>query len=300
MGSPRADAPTQPRKRRTSTQVVRAELARVTGLLLLSRKRMERVSALSHDRVMVGLSGGKDSLVTLDLCCKYISHVEAYYMYLVPGLEAFECHVDAAAKRHGIKVHKVPHFDLARLVRHAVLRPPTKGCNTLRIMQLRDIEFALRDRTGITWMAMGERATDSFNRRFYTRRNDGIDERVHRTYPIWDWCDRDVYGYLRARGIKPPDNRGYQKARVRVSGFSLSGQCLSWLKVEHPRDYKRVLRVFPYADSEIRKYELRQESARDQDQGAARLCAGVYPDTEPDTEHASHSEPGQQIPDVHH
>jgi phosphoadenosine phosphosulfate reductase len=238
----------------------RQHAARAQGLMLLARRRMERIANLSGGSILVGLSGGKDSLVTLDLCCRNMSLVEAYYMYLVPGLETFEAPVDAAAKRHGVKVHKVPHWELARLVKHAVLRPHTAGSAELRERKLRDVEDALRKQTGIGWFAMGERASDSFTRRFYTHKDDGVHVAPRRAFPIWDWLDGDVYSYLRVRKIQPPAvDDGFTKNRS--SGFTLTGSCLSTLRRCNPDDYRRVLRMFPYAEAEVIKYENGQAAA---------------------------------------
>lgn len=235
------------------------ECRRVTGLAALAKQRLLRLKDVSGGQVMVGLSGGKDSLAVLDLCCRHINRVEAYHMRLVPGLEVFEAPVDAAAKRHGVVVHKIPHFDLSRLVRNSVMRVPTKGSDGIRKIALRDVETALRARTGIEWFATGERAADCFKRRFYTRVNDGISVAPRRAYPIWDWLDRDVYGYLQARKIQPPDSSGYRRHGANGSGFLLHGQCLSWLKREHPPDWARVLKVFPYAEAEISRWEAQRE-----------------------------------------
>ncbi len=44
--------------------------------------------AKKHDSVLVSYSGGKDSLVTLDLCTRTFKRVTAFFMYFVPGPSA--------------------------------------------------------------------------------------------------------------------------------------------------------------------------------------------------------------------
>lgn len=55
----------------------------MNGLLLL--RTVETAAAITG-RVLVSFSGGKDSVVTLDLCVKNFSHVECFFMYQVRGL----------------------------------------------------------------------------------------------------------------------------------------------------------------------------------------------------------------------
>lgn len=227
------------------------EAAAAAQRLAAARSRLARAKQ-QDGRCLVALSGGKDSLVTLDLCCSVFDHVEAFYMYLVPGLRTFEAPVEAAARRHGVKVHKIPHFDLPRLIKYAVLRPHVPDATRIRELRWTDINESMREQTGIQWVATGERAADSLQRRFYTRQLDGVQRHIGRLFPIYDWLDADVYAYLRARNIVLPSNGGYSRARG--SGFSLDGRGLHWLREQHPDDFKRVLKVFPYAEAEVMRF----------------------------------------------
>ena len=46
-----------------------------------------RTAASMSRRVLVSFSGGKDSVVLLDLCAKHFERVDAFFMYHVRGLE---------------------------------------------------------------------------------------------------------------------------------------------------------------------------------------------------------------------
>jgi len=223
-----------------------------------ARARCDRAAAQSGGAVLVALSGGKDSIVTLELCKERFAHVEAFYMYHVAGLACIERSVDAAARRCGVRVHKVPHPDLTRILRDSMLRPITREASDIKRLKQSDIEAALTERTGIEWFAYGERAADSFARRLYTRKNDGIRTEWRRLYPIWDWLHGDVITYLKVHRIPLPERLGASDTKV-MSGFGLHPRPLWWMKYNAPEDYAKVLAVFPYCEAMVRRYELEQE-----------------------------------------
>lgn len=210
--------------------------------------------------MLVALSGGKDSIATLQLCVEQFERVEAFYMYHVAGLQSVERCVDTAARRVGVTVHKVPHPELSSLLKRNVLRPHSSEFAKIKQLKQADIEKALTERTGIAWFAYGERASDSFARRLYTRVNDGIREDWHRIYPVWDWLHGDVIAYLKQRRIPLPERFGASDSKV-MSGFSLRSRPLHWMKHHAPDDYRRVLEVFPYAEAMVMRYELEEGKA---------------------------------------
>jgi hypothetical protein len=241
---------------------------------------------------------GKDSMVSLDLCCQVFSRVEAFHMYIVKGLESVEAPMDAFAKRMGVPLHYVPHWDLARMFKHGYLRPPLATSRKIRILAARDVERSLTTKTDIHIFAYGERASDSFVRRFYTRENDGIRIREHRTklYPIWDWKDADVYGYMKAKKIPAPPRFGEEGKNSKMSGFGLNRDCLTWLKRRYPNDYAKVLKVFPYA-------EIQLIGGGDQiptlPNGKARTWADFRSLVQPTQDHASGQEKAAGDPEGH-
>ncbi len=82
-----------------------------------------RSAADEDPRCLVALSGGKDSLAVLDLACQCFDLVECFHMWLVPGLECESGPVTAAAARHGVKVHEIPHWHLGRLFKAGTFSP---------------------------------------------------------------------------------------------------------------------------------------------------------------------------------
>ena len=67
-------------------------------------KTMSKVT----DSVLVGFSTGKESLVTLDLCCRYFKRVQPYFLYSVPDISFQERTLQWYENKYGFKVIRLP------------------------------------------------------------------------------------------------------------------------------------------------------------------------------------------------
>lgn len=210
------------------------------------------VAASPAPALMVGFSGGKDSIATLDLALQVFPRVEAFFMYLVPGLRVEDEMIRRVMARFPtVKLHRIPHWDLS-----TYMRSNTFGCNPRAVetkkLDLAKIEAYLRQRTGIDWFAYGERAADGMVRNAKLKKIRGLAEKQRRVYPLWTWKERDVVGYLHAKRLPVPRKIGGRK----VSGaVAIHPQVLSWLKREYPDDYAKVLGHFPLAGAAVFRWE---------------------------------------------
>ena len=213
-----------------------------------------KTMAKMTDSVVVGFSGGKDSIVTLDLCMKYFEHVHAYFMYMVPGLSFQEKTLRWYERHYGIEIERIPHFEVSNFLRYGTFRDIDMS---VRIVSIADVYSYMRGETGYTWVAAGERIADSIVRRAMIKHTGSIDRRRGRFYPIAHWRKRDVLGYIRrARLYLPPDERAL--------GFSfraLMPDQLRFVREKYPDDYARIERFYPFAGASIVNQDINERGS---------------------------------------
>lgn len=226
----------------------------------------ESLSLLHHIRddfrqtgIIIGVSG-KDSLVVLDLCHQVFGsdNVVGFHLEILPHLECVESTLGMVERRYGIAIHRLAHPDASDYLRFSRFRKcsPTVEDKIQRNLRWADIEAVMRSRTGLEWIAQGHRITDSLQRRAMIQRHRGLMKKQRRIYPIWDWKPVDVFAYIRQKRIPVPPMFG---SRIdKTSGVAPgSAECMLYLKNHHPRDYQRIVSVFPGVETLAYRDELR-------------------------------------------
>ena len=206
----------------------------------------------ASEGVLVSYSGGKDSLVVLDLAIERYgaSKVEAFFMYFIPGLDYTRIQCATVEDRYGIRVHKVQHWLTSELLRDGVFCDERPDAPNVRI---KDIERAVRVWSGKRWIGYGYRADESLERRAMLSREfqgKGVDPVRAAFAPIAYWSTREVRHYIRSHAI--PISRVALSADVR--GVTTSPASMHWLREHFPSDYARILRVFPYAEGQADRW----------------------------------------------
>lgn len=214
-----------------------------------------RVAADCTREVIVGFSCGKDSIAALDLCAERFDRIEAYFMYLVPGLGFQERYLAYIERRYGITILRVPHFGLAQMLRGASYRPhgdlSSLGTHACPVLKPLDVWEYVRAHFGIDWIATGEKLIDSIERRASLPKNGvHIERRI--CYPVLDWTNKHVWSYVRQRKIQlPPDYRLFGRSFGRLFPKELIG-----IRDNFPDDYEKILARFPWAEAQVKRYEF--------------------------------------------
>lgn len=213
---------------------------------------VKAASAMS-DTVLVSFSGGKDSVVVLDLCCRYFKTVKAFFMYQVAGLSFQESMIRYAENRYGIEVLRLPHFELSEFLAFGTHR---KHDLSVPVVSIADVYRYARLSTGAYWIAAGERIADSIVRRAMMKRSGCIDEKRGRFFPIANWTKADIVRYIERKRLKVAP----EAAVIGHSFRSLRPSELAGLKSAYPEDFEKVARWFPFAEAAVMKHRLSNEA----------------------------------------
>jgi phosphoadenosine phosphosulfate reductase len=203
------------------------------------------------DEAVVMFSTGKDSIVTLDLCVKYLKKVVAVYLYFVKGISFRERILNHYRKRYGIEILQYPYPDVSRIINKGMYLTSNRKVTNLGQS---DVVSYIRKQTGIEYVAFGYRINESLQRRAIVKKfsDNGIDHKYKKIYPIWDLSAKDCFNYIaREKLILPVE---YQYGFRDISFYS--GDSLIWLYQNYPKDYELVKRTYPFIDAELeRAYE---------------------------------------------
>lgn len=207
-----------------------------------------RTQAKTTDSVIVAFSGGKESCVVLDLCFRYFKNVQPFFMYICPDLSFQEKTLEWYEKKYQTEIMRIPHMDCSEFFHYGSFRQPDP---TFPIVSINDIYHFMRVTYDMWWIAAGERIDDSIVRRAMIKNSSSIDVKRGRFYPVAYWKKKEIMEYIKFHNL-------YLGADSRKLGFSfksLWGYELAMLKHHFPDDYKKVLRLYPFAAAGVKRYE---------------------------------------------
>jgi len=209
-------------------------------------------------RVMISFSCGKDSIGCWINMRRFYPEIIPFYLYLIPDLEFVEESLNYYESVFGCHIIRLPHPSLYRWMRNLVFcDPPVAELYN----RLNPVSFDYEDIRKLVWDAAGDdgdgyyglgvRAADNINRWGSIKRFGPINQKQHKFYPIFDWNKQKLMDEIKGAGIKLPVD-------YRMFGRSFDGidyRFLVQIKKYYPRDYDRILELFPLADMEIYRRE---------------------------------------------
>lgn len=203
------------------------------------------------DQVTVGFSTGKDSIVSLDLCCRHFKKVTAIFMYVVPGMSFQEAYLKQAERRYGIKILRLPHWSLSTAFQVNYYRPGSDLSASTPDLTITDVEKYLREAHGSTWFAYGQKKNDSLERRAMISASGGVDVKGRRFYPVGEFSDKEIFAYMRHRRLPLPID--YQ-----LFGHSfglLEPMELRQVREHFPADFAKIVKLFPEIEASIARLD---------------------------------------------
>jgi 3'-phosphoadenosine 5'-phosphosulfate sulfotransferase (PAPS reductase)/FAD synthetase len=197
------------------------------------------------DSVVLFYSGGKDSIILLDLLSKHFT-VHLAFMYFVPGLRHIENYVAWAEKKYGCKVKMYPHWMLSQYYNDNYFRFHS---NPVAVLKLKDIEAKAKYDFNCDWIVSGIKKADSLNRRLmlntYLMSSINLDGK--KAYPLAEWNKAECMAYIRTNRLPKPISYKNENS----SGADLNKDFLLFCKAKYPNDYKKILVQFPFAETII-------------------------------------------------
>ena len=201
------------------------------------------------DSVLVGFSGGKESVVVLDLCFKYFKNVQPYFQYCIPDLSFNQKIIDWYERKYGVSIIQVPVEDMGAMFRYGQYTIPDE---LFPVVSETDVINYLRNETGIYWHCSGERIDDSLERRGRIVRSGTIDDVSGRMFPVAYWKKNECYEYIKFKKLY----LGKEQKALRHSVRVFSPKDLMYIHEHFPGDYEKVLNLFPFAGAIIERYKL--------------------------------------------
>lgn len=207
-------------------------------------KILEDIKKQSKE-IIVFYSGGKDSLVVLDMCTKVFSKVICFYMYFVPGLALIDEQLDFARQKYGVEIKQIPHWSVIGALKCGVYGNSRPEYDNFPDLKLRDCYMSAMNTTGINFVATGEKFSDSRHRSQYMR---FATNREYIVNPLKNWNKYDVLYYLKKEKIPLPD-----ASSSIMSGISLAVRDILWLHDKHYNDFLKVEVFFPFVRAIVKR-----------------------------------------------
>lgn len=214
--------------------------------------------AKRQKKSLLAFSCGKDAVATWLAIREHFDEVVPYYLYLVPDLDFVNESIDYYERFFGTKIVQLPHPSVHRMLNNFVFQPP-QNCKVIEQAGLPDFDYldiqaVMCERYNLpkkTLVADGVRAADSPMRRVAINTHGSISYKQLKYHPIWDWKKADLIECFKKHNVK-------LAVDYKIFGRSFDGIDLRFLyliRQHFPKDYQKILDLYPLADLEIFRWE---------------------------------------------
>lgn len=202
--------------------------------------------------VVLFYSGGKDSLVLLDLLAPHFDKIYCVFMYFVPDLQHIEPHLTWINRYPNAELIRLPHWMTGYYMKNGYYsfhRPNDK----LKAFKQVDVENKAKELTGCEWIVFGHKQADSMNRRLMLRGYtfDAINEKNKKVYPLSLWKKDQVKQYINLKRIIKPIAYGGKNS----NGLDLNIDVFLYLRKNYPNDLEQIFKVFPLSQQILFEYD---------------------------------------------
>lgn len=204
--------------------------------------------------VILFYSGGKDSLVLLDLLAPHFDKIHCVFMYFVKDLQHIEPYLAYVKRYPNTQITQLPHWMTAYYIKngfYSFFMPDKQIKNAKQA----DIENKAKKITGCDWIVFGQKQADSLNRRVMLRgyKFDAINDKNKKVYPLSLWNKEQVKSYLNMHRIIKPIEYGGKNS----NGIDLNIDVFLYLRANYPEDLERIYKVFPLSRQILFEYDYK-------------------------------------------
>jgi hypothetical protein len=219
---------------------------------------VERMKQKSIDKISIGFSTGKDSLVGYDIMQKSGINIIPVYFYIVPKIKFIEANLKMYEDYYQVHIIRLPHPMLTDYINYTIFQPLHKAIDMSQYYS-KNLGFKgyldwYFEKEGIDchWDANCMKMADSINRRLLMRGKPDIDEEKKIIYIAKYLTDHDCWEYIHDNKI--PITKDYE-IFGRSADDLMNYQYLIGIKKFYPKDYQTIIEYFPLAEMEILRYE---------------------------------------------
>lgn len=208
------------------------------------------LAKIKEPQALVALSGGKDSLVVLDLAMKVYGKKNLRYFNLefLPGMKANEEMLEYPMKRFGItEIQRYPHEAFLRAYSSGAFSWESDKKDKLPKIGRNEMYDMIARVNKVNTIITGLKRIDQFTVSLQIKWG-GVYAGV--VMPIFQWSTPDVLDYLKGNKIEIPLSyeMGYR-------GIGLSYECLKHFENYYPEDLAKMERYFPFCRAIIYRKE---------------------------------------------